>query len=532
MRLSAPLLCLFMLLLAAPAGAQSPPQTGFEKSDGAEWTTHQDEQAFLAAVSVGSPRVMVTELGKTKEERPVNLVEIGHPAPSGPVAARRRPTVLLTCSQHGNEPAGREACLRMLRDLAFTTDMKLINLMERATFLFVPSANPDGREHNTRENTEPQDINRDHLAITSNEAQAMAAVVRDYQPDLAIDLHEYGPSQPILYDDPVLWLWPRNLNTDKEVHDLAVKYGREYLVPAVEEAGYTADEYGQQEVADNDVAQTAGDADEGIMRNAMGLRHVLGILVETRVDADVRQSPTEPAMAAEVARRRVQSHYVVLQSALKFADERGTEAARVTSEAIRRKIAEGQGRSAPLYFDGADNAEPTPANTINPPPCGYRLTDAQVSELGARLELHGISIFNPDDAGPFVPLGQPAEPLIPLLLDARGARHAIEAKALDSCPPVPNEVPAGTKPIKAPNATAPACVKPRTVTMRLPRRKGKVLSAKVTAAGKSVKVRKGVAYIKLRKPGSKVKVKIVQRVRSSSGAVKTFKAGRTYRVCK
>ena len=29
------------------------------------------------------------------------------------------------------------------------------------------------------------------------------------------------------------------------------------------------------------------------MRNAMGLRHVLGILVETRVDADVRQAPIE-----------------------------------------------------------------------------------------------------------------------------------------------------------------------------------------------------------------------------------------------
>jgi hypothetical protein len=528
MRFVSPLL-LTLLLFAAPAAAQAPPQSGFEASGGAAWTTHEQEQAFLAAVSA-SPRALVTEIGQTKEGRPMNLVEIGHPAPSGPVAARRRPTALFTCTQHGNEPAGREACLRLLRDLAFTTDARLMSLMERATFLFIPSANPDGREHDTRENTEPQDINRDHLAITSNEAQAMAAVVRDFQPDLAIDLHEYGPSQPVLYDDPVLWLWPRNLNTDKEVHDLAVKYGREYLVPAVEEAGYTADEYGQQEVADNDIAQTAGDGDEGIMRNAMGLRHVLGILVETRVDADIRQSPTEPAMAAETARRRVQSHYVVLGSALEFIEEKGTEAARVTSEAIRRKIAEGQGRSAPVYFDGADNQEPTAEGTVNPPPCGYRLTSAQVEQLGPRLDLHGISIFDSDDGGPFVPLGQPAEPLIPLLLDARGTRHAVEGKPLDSCPPIPDAAPPGTKPIKAPSS-GQGCVKPRTVTMRLPRRKGTVVSAKVTAGGRQVKVRRGVAYIKLRKPGSKVKVTIVQRVRSG-GRVRTFRTTRTYRVCK
>src|SRR3712207_911122 len=146
----------------------------------------------------------------------------------------------------------------------------------------------------------------------------MAAIVRDWQPDIALDLHEYGPSQPVIYDDSILWLWPRNLNTDPQVHDLAVELGRKYLVPAANDAGYSTDEYGQAEVADNDVAQTAGDGDEGIMRNAMGLRHVLGIPVETRVHAGVRQSPTEPLQAGEVARRRVDSHGAVLKGLLRF----------------------------------------------------------------------------------------------------------------------------------------------------------------------------------------------------------------------
>ena len=84
-------------------------------------------------------------------------------------------------------------------------------------------------------------------------------------------------------------------------------------MPAVEEAGYTADEYGQAEVVDNDVAQTAGDGDEGIMRNAMGLRHVLGILVETRVDADVAPvADRADRRRRAVQRRRVDSHMAVL----------------------------------------------------------------------------------------------------------------------------------------------------------------------------------------------------------------------------
>ena len=64
------------------------------------------------------------------------------------------------------------------------------------------------------------------------------------------------------------------------------------------------------------------------MRNAMGLRHVLGILVETRVDADVRQSPIELIDAAAVHRRRVASATGRCSTGLlEFLDERGAEAA-------------------------------------------------------------------------------------------------------------------------------------------------------------------------------------------------------------
>jgi hypothetical protein len=517
--------------LSAPvaASAAAPPRTGFEQSNGASFTTHEDEVAFLAAVAAGSPRVAVTEIGRTAEGRPLHLVEIGAPGPAGREAALKRPTALVVCSQHGNEPAGREACLTLLRDLAFSQDPSLVDLLTKTTLLFVPAANPDGRAANTRENHDAIDINRDHVTLATNEARAVAAVVRDWAPDIALDLHEYGPSQPVLYDDSVLWLWPRNLNTDAAVHDLAIELGRKYLVPAANAAGYGTDEYGQQEIADNDIAQTAGDGDEGIMRNAMGLRHVLGILVETRVDADVRQDPLEVVDMAAVARRRVASHRAVLDGMLKFLRERGPEAARVTAEAAVRKEQEGRARSAPVYFGGADNQEPTAAQTVQPPPCGYQLTDAQAAMLGPRLELLGLRSFA-FGPGPFVTAGQPGEPLVPLLLDARGARHVVPGTPLDSCPPDPAPAPAPIAVLPKPKAPASRCVQPRTVPLRAPRVKGRVLSTRAPAGGRRLRVRRGVAYVRLTRRGVTVKVRFTQRVRRGGRTV-TVRTTRSLRVC-
>jgi len=508
--------------------AADPPRTGFEQRDGASFTTHDEELTFLTAVAAGSPRVKVGEIVRTSEGRPLQLVELGAPAPVGRDAALRRPTALLVCSQHGNEPAGREACLGLLRDLAFTTDPKLVSLLERTTILVVPAANPDGRAANTRENHDGVDVNRDHVTLATPEARGIAGVVRDWAPDVVIDLHEYGPSQPVVYDDSVLWLWPRNLNTDQAVHDLAVELGRKYLVPAANDAGFSTDEYGQQEVADNDVAQTAGDGDEGILRNAMGLRHALGILVETRVDADARQGAGELADAAAVANRRVASHRAVLAGLLRFLDERGAEAARVTAEAAVRKEQEGRSRSAPVYFGGADNAEPTADQVLTPPPCGYQLDGAMATMLGPRLELLGLRSFA-FGPGPFVSAGQPGEPLVPLLLDKRGLRHAVEGAALDSCPADPPAAGAAVPVLPRPKAPGRSCLQPRTVPVRVPRVAGRRLAVSARVGGKAVRVKRGVAYVRLRRRGATVRVVFVQRVRRAG---RTVRSTRTLRVCR
>jgi Zinc carboxypeptidase len=411
----------------APATAAEPPRSEFEESDGATWTSHENEIAFLKKVDTASRRVEMEVIGKTTGGKPLHLVRIGFPKPAPRRTALKRPTTLFVCTQHGNEPAGREACLMRLRDLAFTEDAELIAQLKAQTILFVPSANPDGRAANIRENSEGVDVNRDHLNLTSAEGKAMARVVRDWQPEAVIDLHEYGPSIPVAYDDEVLVLWPRNLNVDTKIHDQAKELALDYITADAEAAGYSTDEYGQYEAGDQDVHQSAGDGDEGIARNAMGLRHSLGILVETRVDSDVRNGPEE-ANEPTVQMRRVVSHTVAIDAVLRFMRERGPQIAKITRAARARAIKEGKARNEPVYFGGADNAEPTAEQVVDPPPCGYKLSKGDLETLQKVLPLLAIK-----RSGTYVKMSQVSEPLIPLLLDERGTRHAVAGKPVDKC---------------------------------------------------------------------------------------------------
>ena len=193
---------------AAAAPADAPPRTGFEESDGADWTTLAQEQEFLAAVDRGGDGVTVSTIGTTKQGRPLNLVELGN--------KRSVTSLLLICSQHGDEPSGREACLTTVRDLAYPKDRATKRFLDRTSVLVVPTANPDGRAADTRGNSDGVDINRDHIALKTAEGRTMAALTRDRKPDVIYDLHEYGATA-VLRQGP-LRPRPRNLNTSSQVH--------------------------------------------------------------------------------------------------------------------------------------------------------------------------------------------------------------------------------------------------------------------------------------------------------------------------
>ncbi|MPY99141.1 MAG: carboxypeptidase [Actinophytocola sp.] len=424
---------------AAEAGRESPgrlastrddvPRTGFEQRRGDGWTLLDEELEFLSSVAALSDRVDVDVVGESVQGRPLHLVRIGVPQPTT-TRNRRRSAALWIGAQHGNEPAGREAMLIALRDLAFTDNAMLVQQMRAQQMLVIPTANPDGRAANDRENSNAVDLNRDYFSLTQPETRAIQAVALDWDPDVVVDHHEYrnwgGP-----VETDVRYLWPRNLNTDPAVRRLARSLCEDYIARGARREGWTADEYWRHSVGPHGVyfmnpAGATGNT------GAMGLRHSLGVTFESVRDGNLEDYAGEDMTSPANKRDRVARHVQAVEDTLRFLRDCGRQALRTSTEAALLAARDGADRSRPTYWGGADNDPPADDEIDDPPPCHYELTRQQADQLSTVLALHGIRVQRRESKFE-VPMGQATRPAIPLLLDERSDDRLGNARPVYGC---------------------------------------------------------------------------------------------------
>jgi len=293
----------------------------------ADFTTHAELTAFLVATTQGVAHVALRTMGQSQEGRSIAAAIFAR-GDLDIAALRRngRPTVLIIGQQHGNEPAGGEAALVVIERLGRGD---LASVLDNINVVVVPRANPDGAEAFRRTTTSGVDLNRDHVLARTPEARVLIGLMRELDPAVVVDAHEYS----------VIGGWVRNFGGLARPDVLIQAATQANLTPAIAllqdgtflpslrnafaANGLTHDWYFTGD-RDPKVVNMGGIEPE-LARNATGLRHAAGLLVETRGIGIGRTN----------WKRRVFAHVVAMETAL-WAAARNDIALNVARDESRR----------------------------------------------------------------------------------------------------------------------------------------------------------------------------------------------------
>lgn len=140
---------------------------------------------FVVAAAESSVYIDVAAIGRSVKGKQIPVVILRDPTVE-PLDMRR---IMILCRQHGNEPAGTIAALRLIRDVAERQPAALAQL-RKLCLLIVPMVNPDGADADLRHNANDADLNRDWIYRSQPETQAVEYLYTLWKPQVVLDLHE------------------------------------------------------------------------------------------------------------------------------------------------------------------------------------------------------------------------------------------------------------------------------------------------------------------------------------------------------
>lgn len=186
------------------AGADDPWRTPAEKSSFRTTPDYDTTVSWVERLAETSPRLHLISLGESLEGRPIWMVIASADGARSPeeLHSSGRPILLAQAGIHSGEIDGKDAGFMLLRDLIDGGSQT--DLLEGASFLFVPILNVDGHERRSaynrmnqrgpgemgwRTNAANLNLNRDYAKLDTPEIRALVQAIDRWQPDLYLDLH-------------------------------------------------------------------------------------------------------------------------------------------------------------------------------------------------------------------------------------------------------------------------------------------------------------------------------------------------------
>lgn len=248
-------------------------------------------EAFLQQLSEHSPHMRLLHLGLSAGGRPISALLVSNSKAfleNGQHEANKL-TVLLLGSQHGTEPSGCEALQKLALELAVNKQQQ--GLLDDINFMIIVNANPDGRDTNSRFNAINGNLNVDFTRLAYAETQIFINVLKDYQIDALLDLHESSTKKKILTLKEGYYVNAEaqyEIGNNPNINEKLRQFSHEVLLPQLlktsEEYGLRSEHY-RGEILQLNQPVSHGGLRVSNMRNYSALQGVFSVLVENRLDS-------------------------------------------------------------------------------------------------------------------------------------------------------------------------------------------------------------------------------------------------------
>lgn len=302
-------------------------------------TLYDPLMKFVYELDAASNLMSVRKLTTTLAGRDVVLAVLSNPPIYRPedVLKTDKPIVLIVNNVHGNEVAGKDASMEIMRDLV---QGDLRPLLDDVVVLNIPTINPDGAEVRRRTNEQNFDMNRDYLKLESQEIGALVTqVLNVWQPDIWVDTHHGGAA-------PYTLTYQTNMNPAGD-QDLAT-FGNTEIIGAIRRAlraeNYDGFWYSGPGNVNGEAGWTATSVEPRKQHVYGAMVNTLGFLFETPSGSHrVTENGTK---VVEIPREETYTHqvrgqYIGQRELIRFAATRAADIKKVIATAKATATARG-----------------------------------------------------------------------------------------------------------------------------------------------------------------------------------------------